>query len=60
LVRDLFERGLKVVTGIKKKMQNKLVPLREKILLRKRSVIETVNGVLKEDFQISRTRHICP
>jgi len=57
LFRDLFERGLKLVTGIKKKMQNKLVPLREKILLRKRSIIETVNGVLKEDFQISHTRH---
>ena len=42
LFRDLFERGLKLVTGIKKKMQNKLLPLHEKILLRKRSVIETV------------------
>jgi hypothetical protein len=57
LFRDLFERGLKLVTGIKKNMENKLVVLREKILLRKRSIIETVNGVLKEDFQISHTRH---
>lgn len=57
LFRDLFERGLKLVTGIKKNMQNKLFLLREKILLRKRSIIETVNGVLKEDFQISHTRH---
>lgn len=31
--------------------------LQEKILLRKRSIIETVNGVLKEDFQISHTRY---
>lgn len=57
LFRDLFERGLKLVTGIKKNMQNKLLILREKILLRKRSIIETVNGVLKEDFQIRHTRH---
>jgi hypothetical protein len=57
LFRDLFERGLKLVTGIKKNMKNKLVVLREKILLRKRSIIETVNGVLKEDFEISHTRH---
>ena len=57
LFRDLYQRGLKLVTGIKKKMKNKLVPLQEKILLRKRSIIETVNGVLKEDFQISHTRH---
>jgi hypothetical protein len=54
---DLFERGLKLVTGIKKNMKNKLVVLREKILLRKRSIIETVNGVLKENFEISHTRH---
>ena len=57
LFRDLFERGIKLVTGIKKNMKNKLAILREKILLRKRSIIETVNGVLKEDFQISHTRH---
>ena len=57
LFRDLFERGIKLVTGIKKNMKNKLAILREKILLRKRSIIETVNGVLKKDFQISHTRH---
>lgn len=60
LFDDLFERGLKLVTGIKAKMKNKLMPLKEKILLRKRSVIETVNGVLKNDFQISHTRHRSP
>jgi hypothetical protein len=38
-------------------MKNKLLPLREKILLRKRSIIETVNSVIKKDFQISHTRH---
>lgn len=57
LFRDLYERGLKLVTGIKKKMQNKLMPLHEKILLRKRSIIETTNSVIKKDFQISHTRH---
>ena len=57
LFRDLYERGLKLVTGIKKKMANKLVILREKILLRKRSIIETVNSVIKKDFQISHIRH---
>lgn len=57
LFNDLYARGLKLVTGIKAKMQNKLVALREKILLRKRSIVETVNGVLKKDLQISHTRH---
>lgn len=57
LFHDLHENGLKFVTGIKKNMQNKLMLLQEKILLRKRSIIETVNGVLKEDFQLSHTLH---
>jgi len=57
LFHDLYARGLKLVTGIKAKMQNKLLSLQEKILLRKRSIIETVNGVLKTDFQIVHTRH---
>ena len=57
LFADLYERGLKLVTGIKSKMKNKLMPINEKILLRKRSVIETVNGVIKETMQISHTRH---
>ena len=57
LFNDLYARGLKLVTGIKSKMQNKFLPLREKILLRKRSIIETVNGVLKTDCQIVHTRH---
>ena len=57
LFNDLYARGLKLVTGIKAKMQNKFLPLREKVLLRKRSIVETVNGVLKTDFQIVHTRH---
>ena len=57
LFHDLFKYGLKRVTGLKKNMENKLMTLSEKILLRKRSVIETVNGVLKTDFQLVHTRH---
>jgi hypothetical protein len=57
LFRDLHTKGLKLVTGLKAKMQNKLMSLQEKVLLRKRSIIETVNSVLKKDFQIAHTRH---
>ena len=60
LFHDLFQRGLKLVTGIKSSMKNKLLSLKEKILLRKRSIIETVNSVIKKDFQISHTRHRSP
>lgn len=53
----LYQRGVKLVTGIKKKMKNRLMPLFEKILLRKRSIIETVFSVLKGTFEIEHTRH---
>lgn len=44
---QLFNNGLQLVTPSKKNMKNRLVPLIDKILLRKRSLIETVNDQLK-------------
>ena len=38
-------------------LQNSLMPLRDKILLRKRPLIETVNDELKNIVQIEHTRH---
>lgn len=56
----LYRRGLKLVTGIKKNMKNKLMLLNEKLLLRKRSLVETVFDYLKNKFQIEHTRHRSP
>jgi len=60
LFEDLLQRGLHLVTTIKKNMKNRLMPLIDKILLRKRSVIETVNDQLKNISQIEHTRHRSP
>lgn len=57
LFSQLYENGLKLVTSVKKNMKNTLLSLDEKIFLRKRSLIETVNGVLKQDFQLCHSRH---
>jgi Transposase DDE domain len=43
LFRDLYDKGVKLITGIRSNMKNKLVLLNEKIMLRKRSISETVN-----------------
>ena len=43
----LFDQGLHLVTGIKNNMKNVMMTMRDKILLRKRSVIETINDQLK-------------
>jgi hypothetical protein len=57
LFEKLFQRGLQLVTGLKANMKNKLMPLIDKLLLRKRSLIETVNDQLKNISQIEHTRH---
>jgi transposase len=60
LFADLWERGLQLVTHIRQNMHNRLMPLLDKILLRKRSLIETVNDQLKNISQIEHTRHRSP
>ena len=54
---ELWNDGLQLITKIKKNMKNKLMPLVNKILLRKRAVVESVNDQLKNISQIEHTRH---
>ena len=60
LFKQLLNRGVKLVTSIRKNMKNKLIDLREKILLRKRSIIETVFDHLKNKMLLEHTRHRSP
>lgn len=53
----LYNDGIHLVTGLKSNMKNKLMPLYDKILLRKRSVIETINDELKNIAQAVHSRH---
>lgn len=57
LTDKLREKGINLITGIKKNMKNKVLPIIDKILLRKRSIIETVNDQLKNISQIEHSRH---
>lgn len=57
LFKKLWEKGIKMVTGIKQNMKNKLMLLEEKILLKKRSLVESVFGSLKRKFMLEHTRH---
>jgi len=57
LAEDLAEQGLELITTLKKNMKKKDIPFADRILLRKRSVIETVNDLLKNFFQIEHSRH---
>ena len=59
--KDLFEKlfvdGVHLITKIRKNMKNCLMLMQDKIALRKRALIETVNDELKNMCQIEHTRH---
>lgn len=52
--------GVQLITRIKSNMKNRLIPLIDKLLLRKRAIIEAVVDQLKNISQIEHTRHRCP
>ena len=52
LFDSLFEEGIQLVTGLRVNMKNKLMPFYDKIMLRKRYIIETINDLLKNTAQI--------
>jgi len=53
----LREQNLELITKVKKNMKNKFLNLTDKLLLRKRAIIETVFDQLKNISQIEHTRH---
>ena len=60
IFKILWNKGLHLVTGIRSNMKNYLMPLIDKIILRKRFLIEIVFGVLKTDMQLEHSRHRSP
>ena len=57
LAQLLFVDGVQIITQVKNNMKNCLMTMSDKILLRKRSVIETVNDELKNICQVEHSRH---
>ena len=57
LFESLRAQGVELITKLRKNMKPKLLALIDKILLRKRALIETVNDQLKNVCQIEHSRH---
>jgi Transposase DDE domain len=57
LFNKLWQRGLHLITGIRRNMRNHLMPLADKLMLRKRFVIETVLDTLKSEMGLEHSRH---
>lgn len=60
LFESLLEQGIQLITNVRANMKNRLLPLSDKLLLRKRYIIETINDQLKNQSQIEHSRHRSP
>ncbi len=61
LSSELFEHfGIQFFAKLKKNMKNKLMLLQDKLLARRRSIIETIIDQLKNISQIEHSRHRSP
>ena len=61
LAQQLLESaGIQLITKLKRNMKQRLMPLSERLMLRKRSIIETIIDQLKNISQIEHSRHRSP
>ncbi|BAQ60071.1 mobile element protein [Geminocystis sp. NIES-3708] len=56
----LKDYGIEFFAKRKRNMKNKLMRLHDKLLSRKRSIVETINDQLKNISQIEHSRHRSP
>ena len=57
LFQRLFVDGIQLITKLKSNMKGAMVSVADKLLLRKRAIIETVNDELKNIAQVEHSRH---
>ena len=57
LFQRLFVNGIQLITKLKSNMKGTLMSLSDKLLLRKRTIIETVNDELRNISQVEHSRH---
>ena len=56
----LVTQELQLITKLRKKMHNRLLDWSDRLLLRKRAIIETITDQLKNICQIEHSRHRSP
>src|SRR5204863_3274072 len=57
LFEALYDEQVQLVTRLRKKMKDRLISIFDKIMLRKRAIIESVTDQLKNISQIEHSRH---
>ncbi len=57
LFEHLFVDGIQLITKLKNNMKGALMSIADRVLLRKRALIETINDKLKNMAQVEHSRH---
>jgi len=57
LFEKLFVDGIQLITKLKSNMKGAIMKVSDRVLLRKRAIIETINDELKNIAQIEHSRH---
>lgn len=57
LFEEFYQQGFQLITKVRSNMKNKLLLLEDKLKLRKRAVVESVNDILTSVFDLEHTRH---
>ena len=58
LEANLFEKGVELITTVRKNMKAKAMSLWDRAMLSKRFIIETINDQLKNISYIEHSRHL--
>ena len=57
MFEKLYLNGIHIITKIRSNMKNKLMDLQDKLMLKKRGLIESVGSILKEFLSLEHSRH---
>lgn len=57
LYKELFERGLQVITRLRSNMKTRIFLFEDAMKLRKRGISESIIGILKQTLSLEHSRH---
>lgn len=57
LFKEFFDKGIQLIHKLRSNMKNKLIDMGDRLLLKKRGIVESVGNILKNKFNLEHTRH---
>jgi hypothetical protein len=60
LSEELLDKGVVLITSIRKNMKPRIMSLFDRLVLKKRTLIESINNQIKTKFDLEHSRHRSP